>query len=131
MERANNYYVSSDISSGSHERFIFSINIITYEHLTKTTGSVGQEVQLKLPGPILNKKETINLLCPFYVQDEMIIAKSLNTLNGSRSIFTMNKVDKCKALWMKEKLRLKSNHPMTTLCRTISPISLIIRTADT
>lgn len=58
----------------------------------------------------LFSKELLDLLCPFYVQDEMIIAKSLNTLNGSCSIFTMNKVDKCKALWMKEMSRLKSNY---------------------
>lgn len=37
-------------------------------------------------------------LGPFHIQDEMIITKSLHTLNSSSCIFTVNKIDKCKTL---------------------------------
>ena len=40
----------------------------------------------------------VHSLGPFHIQDEMIITKSLYTLNSSSSIFTVNKVDKCKTL---------------------------------
>ena len=42
--------------------------------------------------------QNINLLGPFHAQDQMIITKSLNTLNSSGGILTMDEVDECKTL---------------------------------
>ena len=48
--------------------------------------------------------ETSNLLGPLHVEDEMIITKPTNTLNGTGCVLTMDKVDESKALGVGRKV---------------------------
>ena len=65
--------------------------------------------------------KNINLLGPFHAQDEMIIAKSLYTLNSSGGIFTVDKVDECKTLQTEDILTIKG-----TAERIVTLTSLVV-----
>ena len=59
--------------------------------------------------------QNINLLGPFHAQDQMIITKSLNTLNSSGGILTMDEVDECKTLQNRKRKKGKINILFTKL----------------
>lgn len=48
------------------------------------------------------EKKLLNLLCPLYVQDQMVVSVSLKRLYGTGSIFTLHVADKRKTLKKQE-----------------------------